>query len=116
MDVVVEGHPAELEWLRREIERELGAEAQLEAIPSLDAEELREPLIIALIVSLGGPALVSGLVQVLKCRYAHKEEMERISAELRMAEMDHQYRLTSYNSRSWRTTKSDRFRSPSWPT
>ena len=94
MDLVVEGHPAELEWLRREIEKELGAEAQLEAIPSRDSEELREPFIIALIVSLGGPALVGGLVQVLKRRYAHKEEMERINTELRVAEMNHEYKLT----------------------
>jgi hypothetical protein len=99
MDLVIEGHPAELEWIRREVERELGARADLEAVPSRDAEELREPLIIGLIVSLGGPAIVTSLVSILKRRWENQEEMERIRNELRIAELDHDYRLTELKLR-----------------
>ena len=94
-DLTIEGDPAVLEWLRRCIEEELGTDANLEAVPSRDADELREPLIIALIVSLGGPTIVKGIVSILKRRYDHREEIERIRAELRIAEMAHERDMTA---------------------
>ena len=88
MDLIIEGNPAELEWLRREIEDELGAEADLEAqTSSTDPDTLNEPLIIALIVALGGPVVVRKVADVLKRRYQHKETIAEIAKELRLGEL-----------------------------
>jgi hypothetical protein len=99
MDLIIEGHPAELEWLRRQIEAECCDDAALEAVPEQGAEELREPLIIALIVSLGGPVLVKSIVDVLKRRYQHIEEMEEIARDLRLAELQHEQKMTELRMR-----------------
>lgn len=99
MDLIIEGHPAELEWLRREIERELGAEAQLEAVPSQDSEELREPIIISLIVALGGPTVVKAIRDIIKRRYQHKDEVKRLDVQLRESEMKHEYEMTELRLR-----------------
>lgn len=87
MDLIIEGDPAELEWLRRQIESDIGPEAEVERVPDREGEELREPLTIALIISLGGPKLVEAVASVLKRRYQHQEEIERIRTELRLAEL-----------------------------
>jgi hypothetical protein len=87
MDLIIEGDPAELEWLRRQIESDVGSEAEVEQIPDRTGEELREPLTVALIVALGGPKLIQAIADVLKRRYQHQEEIERIRAELRVAEL-----------------------------
>jgi len=99
MDLIIEGHPAELEWLRREIDAKVGADAQLEVVPSQDTDELREPIIISLIVALGGPAIVSAVRDVLKRRYQHKEEMKRLDVQLRNSEMKHNYDMTELRLR-----------------
>lgn len=99
MDLIIEGHPAELEWLRREIDAKLGADAQLEAVPSQDTDELREPLIISLIIALGGPAIVHAVRDVLKRRYQHREEMQRLDVQLRESEMKHDYEMTELRLR-----------------
>lgn len=99
MDLIIEGHPSELEWLRREIDRELGTDANLEAVPSQASDELREPIIISLIVSLGGPALVTGLVQILKRRYEHREAMRSMEVDLRRTELAHEYAMTELRLR-----------------
>lgn len=94
MDLIIEGHPAELEWLRREIEAELGAEADVEAETASNPIELSEPLIISLIVALGGPVVVRKIADVLKRRYAHVEKMAEIEKELRLRELDNAHELT----------------------
>ncbi|HEX7461827.1 MAG TPA: hypothetical protein VF317_06610 [Dermatophilaceae bacterium] len=99
MDLIIEGHPAELEWLRREIEQDCGDDAALEAVPAHDGEELREPLIIALVVSLGGPATVRSIAGVLKRRYQHVEEMRRIANEQRLTELQHEQKMTALRLR-----------------
>ena len=99
MDLIIDGHPAELEWLRREIDRELGPDAQLEAVPSQDADELREPIIISIIVALGGPTVVTAIRDILKRRYEHKEELRRLDTDLRRSEMEHEYAITELRLR-----------------
>jgi hypothetical protein len=84
LDLIIEGQPAELEWLRKEIDRDLGTEAQLEAVPSQDSEELNEPLLVAVIVALGGPAIVRSVKGVLERRYQHLEEIRRLDLLLRL--------------------------------
>jgi hypothetical protein len=99
MDLIIEGHPTELEWLRREIDRELGADAQLEAVPAQGADELSEPIIISLIVALGGPVIVRSVRDIIKRRYQHKEEMHRLDVQLRESEMKHEYAMTELRLR-----------------
>lgn len=94
MDLTIKGNPAELEWLRQEIERTLGSEAELEAVASQDTIELKEPLLIGLVVALGGPAIVEAIRDVLKRRYAHLAEMEALGVKLRESQMKHEYAMT----------------------
>ena len=94
MDLTIEGNPAELEWLRQEIDRTLGSEAELEAVASQDAIEFKEPLLIGLVVALGGPVIVEAIRDLLKRRYEHLEEMEALGVKLRESEMKHEYDLT----------------------
>lgn len=99
MDLIIEGHPTELEWLRREIDRELGPDARLEAVPAQGADELSEPIIVSLIVALGGPVIVKSVRDIIKRRYEHKEEMRRLDVQLRESEMRHEYELTELRLR-----------------
>jgi hypothetical protein len=89
--LIIKGHPAELERLRQEIELEVGAEAQLEAVPAQDDENLSEPILIALIVALGGPTVTRAVRDILMRRYENKEKMLSINSQLRQVEMDHEY-------------------------
>ena len=79
-DLIIEGDPELLEELRREIEATLGAQAQLEPITSTAVGEFREPIIIGLIVALGGPAIITGIVDIVDRVLTHRERM----AELRL--------------------------------
>jgi len=92
MDLIIEGDPAQLEWLRCTIDRELGAEVELEAVPLQDTEELSEPVIVALVIALG-PTVVSSISELLQRRYQHQEEMERLRAQLRENELEQEGRI-----------------------
>lgn len=56
-DLIIRGEPGDLEELRRAIENEVGPDARLHPVTSAQAGELREPILIGLIVALGGPAV-----------------------------------------------------------
>jgi len=99
MDLIIEGQPAELEWLRTEIERTLGSEAGLEAVPAQDGDEMKEPLLIAVIVALGGPEIVRAVTEIVARRYEHAEEMQRLDLGLRESEMHHEYKLAELELR-----------------
>jgi len=99
MDLIIQGQPAELEWLRKEIDRELGPQAQLEAVPSQDSEEMNEPLLVALIVALGGPVIVESIKGILERRYQHLEEIRHLDLQQRESEMRHQYEMTELQLR-----------------
>ena len=92
-DLLIEGDPFELEAIRVEIGRTLGREAQLEPVTSTKGGELREPLLIGLIVALGGPKVVAAIVTILRNRAAHQEAMKRIEGEQEAVRMDHDFRL-----------------------
>lgn len=91
MDLTIEGNPAELEWLRQEIERTLGEKAELEPVAAEGSDEFNEPLLIGLVVVLGGPAIVEAIRDVLKRRYQHLEEMHALDVRLRESELKHEY-------------------------
>ncbi|GAA4605244.1 hypothetical protein BJY16_005312 [Actinoplanes octamycinicus] len=88
MDLIIEGNPATLEWLRRQIHENCADEVALEAVPAQDAGELREPVTVALIVSLAGPLLVRSVVDVLRKRHAHAGDIAEINGELRLPPED----------------------------
>jgi hypothetical protein len=93
IDLLIEGDPVELQAIRSEIERSVGSEAQIEPINSIVSGELREPILIGVIVALGGPAIVRSVVKILRDRYAHVEAMERLENEREAARLHHEERL-----------------------
>jgi hypothetical protein len=99
MDLIIEGHPTELEWLRRAIDQKVGPDAQLEAVPAQDQDELSEPIIISLIVAFGGPVIVKAVRDIIIRRYEHMEEMHRLDVQLRESEMRHEYEMTELRLR-----------------
>ena len=76
-ELEIEAAPEELEELRQLILNELGEKVDLQEVTSARAGELREPVLISLVVALGGPAVVTGVVSALKAWYKHREEMAK---------------------------------------
>lgn len=74
-DLVIRGTAEDLEELRRLIETDVGAKARLHPVTSAQSGELREPVLIALIVALGGPAVTHAIAGALKQYLQHKETM-----------------------------------------
>lgn len=77
LDLVIEGDPENLEWLRKQLECKLPEEA-LEPVNSQEADELREPILIGLIVALGGKAVINGGKEVLELLLRHREKMAEL--------------------------------------
>ncbi len=80
-DLLIEGDPTELEAIRVAVERTLGREARMEPVTSTASGELREPILIGLIIALGGKEVVKGLVDILRNRATHEEVMKRLEIE-----------------------------------
>lgn len=78
LEVKIQATPEELEELRKFIFDEMGDSIDLQEIASTEAGELREPLLIAIIVALGGPAVVTGFVEVMNRWMEHREKMEEL--------------------------------------
>lgn len=78
MELLIEGDPRTLQHLRREIDAEVGPEAQLEPAYDRTVGTLNEPILIALIVALGGKEIVLALRDILNRRYEHLERMKAI--------------------------------------
>ncbi len=68
-------------------------------MPAQDAETLSEPIIISLIVALGGPVIVKSIREIIKRRYEHLEEMRKLDTQLRTSEMDHEFKMTELRLR-----------------
>ena len=97
-DLVLEGSPDDLEELRELLEQEFGPDAAVQPITSSEAGQLREPILIALIVALGGPVVTSELAKVIRRFLEHRETMTDLGNDLKKAEMDHQFRLALVGS------------------
>lgn len=78
-DLLIEGSPADLEELRQQIERGLGRDAHLEPVTSSADGEYREPFLIGLIVALGGPPVVKGVVDIINRFMEHREQMKKLA-------------------------------------
>lgn len=93
IDLVIEGEAEALAWLSLEITKTL-TEADLETVTSQHSDELREPFIIALIVALGGPAMVKGVVKIVDRYFQHLEEMRKQDIALKQSQLDHIQRMS----------------------
>ena len=92
-DLIIEGSPEDLEALRRLLEAELGADAAVQPVTSAQSGELREPIITALVVGLGGPVLTNAVASVIRRYLQHRERMAEIANERRVKELDHEFRM-----------------------
>ena len=92
-DLLIEGDPRELEAIRVEIERELGREAMLETVTSAQPGQMREPILVGVIVALGGPVIVRAVVEILRNRQIHAEEMGKQSLTAEQMRLDHEARM-----------------------
>jgi hypothetical protein len=92
-DLIIEGSPEDLEALRELLEAEFGADAAVQPVTSAQSGELREPIITALIVGLGGPVLTKAVASVIRRYLQHRERMAEIGNERRAAELDHEFRM-----------------------
>lgn len=79
MEIRIEGDAALLEGLRDEIFKGLGENAEVRDVTSVRPGELREPFLVALVVALGGPAVVKGVVEIVKAYLAHRESMQKLN-------------------------------------
>jgi hypothetical protein len=81
LEVKVQATPEELEELRNFIFNEMGDSIDLQEIASAQPGELREPLLVAIIVALGGPAVVKGFVEVMNRWMEHREKIEELRSK-----------------------------------
>lgn len=58
------------------LEDELGEQADVQPLSSTAPGELREPLLIALVVALGGPVIVKSVAAVVSRWMEHREKMK----------------------------------------
>lgn len=84
MDLLIEGDRKLLELLREDIEEEIGRRAKLEPRYEVRIGVFNEPVLIALIVALGGKEVTQAIRAILERRYAHLEKM----SELRLTVTD----------------------------
>jgi hypothetical protein len=87
-DLIIHGESEQLEQLLRDLEREVGAEANPYPITSGESGEPREPVLIALIV-----ALSPVVVKVIKRYMQHVETMDKQETERLKVKQDHQLQL-----------------------
>jgi len=97
-DLIIRGESDVLEELLRAIESEVGPQARPETFTSAKDGELREPVTIALIVALGGPALTHAIAGVLKRFMQHREIMDKQANERLAGERAYQLELTRRGS------------------
>lgn len=78
MEIRIEGDAELLKGLREEFFRELGDNAEVRDVTSVQPGELREVLLVSLVVALGGPVVVKGIVEIVKAYLAHRESMRKL--------------------------------------
>jgi hypothetical protein len=81
VELKIEAKPESLEELRQMLESELGDGVNVQEISSSATTELREPLLIALIVAMGGPVVVKQAAGVIKRWMQHQETLTDLSVK-----------------------------------
>lgn len=80
-DIRIQADSDDLEDLRRTLFEELGPDLELQEVSSIAPGELREPVLVSLVIVLG-PVVVREFAAVVKRWMAHREKMKAL--ELRM--------------------------------
>jgi hypothetical protein len=86
MEIQIQASPDDLEDLRQFLYQE-ASDIELQEISSTAPGELREPILISLIVALGGPVVVTGFVEIVKRWMEHRENIRKM-------ELEHQKQMT----------------------
>jgi hypothetical protein len=76
MELQIEASAEDLTLLRRMLDEELGDQADVQPLSSTAPGELREPLLIGLVVALGGPVIVKSVTTVISRWMEHREKMK----------------------------------------
>jgi Effector Associated Constant Component 1 len=76
MELQIEASADDLRDLRRMLEDELGDKADVLPLSSIAPGELREPLLIGLVVALGGPLVVESAATIISRWMEHRENMK----------------------------------------
>src|SRR5262249_12009348 len=85
MELQIEASSEDLSALRRQLEEELGEQLDVQELSSTAPGELREPVLIGLVVAMGGAAVTRGVVSVVKAWMKHREVMkDKELAKLKM--------------------------------
>lgn len=92
---MIEGETEQLEWLSNQIEKEI-VDANLERVTSQSADELREPLLIGVIVALGGPVVIKSIVRLIERCLDHRERMKELEIQERSVELEHSSRKAEF--------------------
>ena len=98
MDVRIQATPEVLADLRQFLIHEMKDDLDLQEISSVSPSgELREPLLIGLVVALGGSSIVTGFVEVVKRWMEYREKIKALEYQheekIKEAENLHQERL-----------------------
>lgn len=106
IEVKIEGPNTELEDLRKFLIDELGNDIELNEISSIKPGQLGEPILISLIVALGGPTIIYGFVSAYSRWLEHRETMKKLDIEHREKMARIKLKLL-YEDRSEATTLDD---------
>jgi len=74
----IEAPPDDLEALRAMLRDELGDAVDVEEMGSQGIGELREPILIALVIALGGPKLTRAVAGVIDRWMTHRERLREL--------------------------------------
>lgn len=81
LDVRIQAESEDLEDLRRTLLAELGPELEIQEVSSTAPGELREPVLISLVISLG-PIVVKEFADVVKRWLEHREQMKELDLRI----------------------------------
>jgi hypothetical protein len=81
MELHIDAPPQDLEDLRQMLLKEGGGRIEVQEISSAGAGELREPVLLSIIVGLGGPVVVTAVVEIIKKWAEHREAMRKLELD-----------------------------------
>jgi len=85
MELQIEAPAEDLAALRQMLDEEMGEEADVQPISSIAPGELREPLLIGLVVALGGSAVTKSVTAIIARWMEHREKLkDKETAQLKV--------------------------------
>jgi len=77
VQIRVEGTPEDLEQLRRDLQDAMAGEARIQPVSSSAPGELREPVLVALVIALA-PVAIDNLRRTIERYLEHRETIEEL--------------------------------------